>query len=64
MSEFWSTPNARDTHNPSEPDSGRTKRKLAQGWTIDLNEQAAWFDVGHAAHDHGGGGNLWNVSMS
>ena len=42
---MWSTPNARDDHNPSQPDSERTKRKLAQGWTIDLNEQAAWWNA-------------------
>lgn len=42
---MWSTPNARDDHNPSQPDSERTKRKLAQGWTIDLNEQAAWWSA-------------------
>ena len=39
----WATPNARDEHNPSQPDSARSKRKLEQGWTIDLNEQAAWW---------------------
>jgi hypothetical protein len=38
---LWSTPQARDTHHPSEPDS----EKLAEGWTIDLNEQAAWHDT-------------------
>lgn len=56
---FWSTPNARDDHNPSRPDSERTKRKLAQGWTIDLNEQAAWWNAESAwptpaARDHKG----------
>lgn len=51
----WATPNARDTHNPSEPDSDRTKRRLAQGWTIDLNEQAAWFNVADAQGSVGGG---------
>lgn len=40
---LWSTPQARDTHNPSTPDSERSKRKAEQGWTIDLNEQAAWW---------------------
>lgn len=39
----WATPNCRDDHNRSTLDSPRTQRKLAQGWTIDLNEQAAWW---------------------
>ena len=41
----WATPNCRDDHNPSTPDSPRTQRKLEQGWTIDLNEQAAWWQT-------------------
>lgn len=50
----WATPNCRDDHNPSTPDSARTKRKLEQGWTIDLNEQAAWWTTPQA-HDANGG---------
>jgi len=50
----WATPNARDDHNPSTPDSPRTARKLEQGWTIDLNEQAAWWTTPQA-HDAAGG---------
>ncbi len=41
----WATPNCRDDHNPSTPDSPRTQRKLEQGWTIDLNERAAWWQT-------------------
>ncbi len=55
MSELWSTPNARDDHNPSKPTDGRSLRKLREGWTIDLNEQAAWFDVAHSENSIGGG---------
>ena len=40
---LWSAPQARDTHNPSTEGSPRTARKLDLGWTIDLNEQAAWW---------------------
>jgi len=50
----WATPNCRDDHNPSTPDSPRTQRKLEQGWTIDLNEQAAWWTTPQA-HDAAGG---------
>jgi hypothetical protein len=50
----WATPNCRDDHNPSTPDSPRTARKLEQGWTIDLNEQAAWWTTPQA-HDAAGG---------
>jgi len=50
----WRTPNCRDDHNPSTPDSPRTQRKLQQGWTIDLNEQAAWWTTPQA-HDAAGG---------
>ncbi len=50
----WATPNCRDDHNPSTPDSPRTQRKLEQGWTIDLNEQAAWWTTPQA-HDASGG---------
>ena len=50
----WATPNCRDDHNPSTPDSPRTARKLEQGWTIDLNEQAAWWTTPQA-HDSAGG---------
>jgi hypothetical protein len=39
----WATPNARDTHNPSKPEDPRSLRKAEQGWTVDLNEQAAWW---------------------
>jgi hypothetical protein len=38
-------PNARDGHNPSSPASERTERKIQEGWTIDLNEQAAWWQT-------------------
>ena len=64
MREMWSTPNARDDHNPSQPTDGRSIRKLAQGWTVDLNEQAAWWTMGHAANDHGGGARLCSVSRN
>jgi hypothetical protein len=50
----WATPNCRDDHNPSTPESPRTQRKLEQGWTIDLNEQAAWWTTPQA-HDASGG---------
>ena len=50
----WATPNCRDDHNPSTPESARTQRKLEQGWTIDLNEQAAWWTTPQA-HDSSGG---------
>jgi hypothetical protein len=50
----WATPNSRDDHNPSTPDSPRTQRKLEQGWTIDLNEQAAWWTTPQT-HDSAGG---------
>jgi len=50
----WATPNCRDDHNPSTPESPRTARKLEQGWTIDLNEQAAWWTTPQA-HDAAGG---------
>lgn len=35
------TPTARDEKNPSSPDGNRLKRKLAQGYTIELNDLAA-----------------------
>lgn len=50
----WATPNCRDYHHPSTPDSPRTQRKLEQGWAIDLNEQAAWWTTPQA-HDSSGG---------
>jgi len=50
----WATPNCRDDRNPSTPDSPRTARKLEQGWTIDLNEQASWWTTPQA-HDSSGG---------
>lgn len=55
MSDLWATPNARDAHNPSESDSERARRKRDEGWMIDLNEQAAWWNVAHAEHSYGGG---------
>lgn len=66
---FWSTPNARDDHNPSQPDSERTKRKLAQGWTIDLNEQAAWWNAESArptpaSRDHKGANSTSHMDRS
>jgi hypothetical protein len=36
---MWSTPQARDWKNPDAPNSGRAKRKTAQGWTQELNNQ-------------------------
>lgn len=51
----WATPNARDTHNPSTEDSARSQRKREQGWTVDLNEQAAWWNVADTEHAIGGG---------
>jgi len=38
---FWATPQARDHKNPDKPESGNYQRKLEQGYTIDLNSQAA-----------------------
>ena len=35
-----STPTARDHKNGSKPEDNRTKRKLQQGWTLDLNDMA------------------------
>lgn len=37
----WATPQARDHKNPDKPESGNFQRKLEQGYTIDLNSQAA-----------------------
>lgn len=50
----WATPNARDTHNPSKPEDPRSLRKAEQGWTVDLNEQAAWWTTPQV-HDSNGG---------
>jgi hypothetical protein len=50
----WATPNARDVLNPGSPDGERSQRKLEQGWTIDLNDQAAWWTT-QQAHDSAGG---------
>ena len=50
----WATPNARDVLNPGSPDGQRSQRKLEQGWTIDLNDQAAWWTTPQA-HDAAGG---------
>lgn len=36
---FWTSPQARDYHTPSNPTDGRIQRKIEQGWTIDLNDQ-------------------------
>ena len=35
-----STPTARDHKNGSKPEDNRTKRKLQQGWTLELNDMA------------------------
>lgn len=35
---MWATPNRRDHTNPSKPTDGRIQRKIAEGWTIDLND--------------------------
>ena len=36
------TPTARDYMNGSKPEDNRTQRKLQQGWTLELNDMAAW----------------------
>lgn len=48
---MWPTPNARDDHNPSTPDSARSQRKLEQGWTVDPNEAAVWWPI-PTSRDH------------
>jgi hypothetical protein len=50
----WATPNARDDRNPSQPEGVRSIRKREQGRTVDLNEQAAWWETPQA-HDSNGG---------
>jgi hypothetical protein len=35
------TPQARDSKNPNTSETPRIKRKLEQGWTIDLNDKIA-----------------------
>lgn len=50
----WPTPNARDDHNPSQPGDGRIKRKIEQGWTIDLNDFAPMWTTPQT-HDSAGG---------
>lgn len=42
---MWSTPQSRDFTNPSNPTDGRMKRKLSQGWTIDLNDQVVLWNT-------------------
>lgn len=37
----WGTPQARDYRSPDSPDSPNYQRKLAEGYSIDLNSQAA-----------------------
>lgn len=39
--ELLPTPTARDNKNGSKPEDNRTKRKLQQGWTLELNDMAA-----------------------
>lgn len=38
----WSTPQTRDYRSPDKPDSIRAIRKAKQGWSQNLNDQAAW----------------------
>lgn len=45
---FWSTPNARDVKNPGGQSGKRSIRKTQQGWSIDLNDQAAWWSASSA----------------
>lgn len=40
---YWASPQARDYKNPSSQDGERAQRKLAQEWTVDLNDQAAYW---------------------
>lgn len=42
-SSMWSTPNARDEKNPGGSTGPRSQRKAEQGWTVDLNDQAAFW---------------------
>ena len=37
---YWATPQARDYRRGSRPRHARIKRKLAQGWSLNLNDQA------------------------
>lgn len=51
----WATPQARDHKNPDKPESGNYQRKLEQGYTIDLNSQAAkWASPKASDGQHGG----------
>lgn len=45
---MWSTPNARDVKNPGDQSGQRSIRKTQQGWSIDLNDQAAWWSASSA----------------
>lgn len=45
---FWSTPNSRDVKNPGDQSGKRSIRKTQQGWSIDLNDQAAWWSASSA----------------
>lgn len=38
---YWATPQSRDFRQADKPGSGRMARRKEQGWTIDLNDQAA-----------------------
>lgn len=50
---MWATPNARDYRSPDLPGSGNYERKKREGWTIDLNSQAAQWPT-PTARDHKG----------
>lgn len=41
LSVKWATPQARDSKSADMPGSGNFERKVENGWTIDLNSQAA-----------------------
>ena len=41
----WATPNSRDDRNPGDPMGERSARKIREGWTVDLNDQASWWQT-------------------
>ncbi len=53
----WGTPQARDYRSPDSPDSPNYQRKLAEGYTIDLNSQAANWPSPRATDGTKGGPN-------
>jgi hypothetical protein len=59
----WATPQARDNKSPDSAESGNYKRKLEQGYTIDLNSQAHNWPT-PAARDYKGANSEQHVTVT